>query len=68
MPSFLTAAAFVASLASSTGAVAANFSDIPPFPQQQAQVPADPPAQPQHQQPSPYDSPDFIVPSYEIQS
>jgi hypothetical protein len=72
MSSFLTAAAFVASLAASTGAMAANFSGTRPFLQQQlAQVPVDPPAQPQqlrHQQTSPYDSPDFIVPPYEIQS
>jgi hypothetical protein len=67
MSSFLTAAAFVASLAASTGAMAANFSGIPSLPQQETQVPADPPAH-RHEQTSPYDSPDFVVPPYEIQS
>ena len=70
MSSILTATAFAVSLAASTGAMAANFSGIPELPQQQAQVPTDPPAQSQlrHAQPGPYDSPDFVVPEYEIQS
>jgi hypothetical protein len=82
MSSLLSAAAFVVSLAASTGAMATNFSDIPPVPGQQdyvssdstsqklAQFPADPPVQMhlKHAQSSPYDSPDFVVPPYEIQS
>ncbi len=61
--------------------MATNFSGIPPMPQEQAQnqtdptqtklaqCPADPPVQ-KHlndAQPSLYDSPDFVVPPYEIQ-
>jgi hypothetical protein len=65
MSSFLTAAAFVASLAASTGAMAANFSGVPPFQQQQQQQQQQ---QLRHEQTSPYDSPDFVVPPYEIQS
>jgi hypothetical protein len=70
MSSFLTASAFVVSLAASTGAMAANFSGIPEMPQQQAQDPIDPPGQQQLQpgQTGPYDSPDFVVPPYEIKS
>lgn len=61
MSSLLTAAAFVASLAGSSAAFAANFSGIP---EQQTQLPADPPVHQQlrHQQTSPYDGPDFVVP------
>ena len=79
--SFLAASAFAASLAVSTGAWATNFSGIPPMPGQeeydrsqnsqlQAQYPADPPVQQHFQRPqqrSPYDSPDFNVPPYEIE-
>lgn len=71
MSSFLTAAAFVVSLAGSTGsAMATNFSGIRGFPQQQAQDPRDPPGQQQlrPRQTGPYDSPDFVVPSYEVNS
>ena len=66
IPPFLTAAAFVAALAASTGAMAANFSGIPPFPQQQPEQQQQ--QQLRHEQTSPYDSPDFIVPPYENQS
>ena len=68
MSSLLTAAAFVAALAGSNATFAANFSGIP---EQQTRLPADPPAvhQPlQRHQTSPYDSPDFVVPPYEINS
>ena len=81
MSSLLTAAAFVLSLAASTSAMATNFSGIPPMPGQQdyvpapaqqklSQYPADPPIQMSVSpaQSSPYDSPDFVVPPYEIQS
>jgi allophanate hydrolase subunit 2 len=61
--------------------MAANFSGIPPMPQQQTQNPADPtppklaqfPADPPVQmhldraQTGPYDSPSFVVPPYEIE-
>jgi hypothetical protein len=81
MSSLLTAAAFVLSLAASTSAMATNFSGIPPMPGQQDYVPSAPaqlklsqyPANPPVQmsispaQSSPYDSPDFVVPPYEIQ-
>lgn len=82
MSSLLTAAAFVVSLAASTGAMATNFSGIRPMPEQQdyvpsapaqqklSQFPADPPVQMRlnhAQSSSPYDSPDFVVPPYEIQ-
>ena len=68
MSSFLTAAALVASLAASTGAMAANFSRIPEMSRQEALDPSDPPNQPQLQpgQTGPYDSPDFVVPPYEV--
>jgi hypothetical protein len=79
--SSLTAAVFAVSLAASANAMATNFSGIPPMPGQQdyvssdstsqklAQFPADPPVQMHlnHAQSSPYDSPDFVVPPYEIQ-
>jgi hypothetical protein len=79
--SLLTAAAFIVSIAASTSAMATNFSGIPPMPGQQdyvppasaqqklSQYPADPAFQLRrdHQQTSPYDSPDFVVPPYEIQ-
>jgi hypothetical protein len=79
--SLLTTAAFVLSLAASTSAMATNFSGIPPMPGQQDYVPSAPaqqklsqyPANPPVQmsvgpaQSSPYDSPDFVVPPYEIQ-
>jgi hypothetical protein len=77
--SLLTAAAFAVSLAASTSAMATNFSGIPPMPGEQdyvssnptllSQYPADPPVQMNlnHAQSSPYDSPDFVVPPYEIQ-
>ena len=82
LSSLLTATAFAASLAASTSAMATNFSGIPPVPGQEdyvssnptqqklAQFPADPPVQMHlnHAQSSPYDSPDFVVPPYEIQS
>jgi hypothetical protein len=77
--SLLTAAAFVVAMAASTGAMATNFSGIPPMP---GQADYDPPAQQkvaqypgypavqlhasQAQTGSPYDSPDFVVPPYEI--
>lgn len=74
--SLLTTAAFAVSLVASTAAMAANFSGIPemPQPQLQAQYPSDPPVhqqlpyqqQLQNQQTGPYDSPDFVVPPYEI--
>ena len=76
MSSLLTTAAFAASLVASTAAMATNFSGIPemPQPQLQAQYPADPPVHQQlpyqqqlrNQQTGPYDSPDFVVPPYEI--
>jgi hypothetical protein len=82
MSSLLTALAFAVSIAASTSAMATNFSGIPPMPEQQAQNPVDQtpqklaqfPANPPVQmhlnraQTSPYDSPDFVVPPYEIQS
>lgn len=76
--SLLTTTAFAVSLVASTAAMAANFSGIPEMPQQQqqqqAQYPADPPVHQQlpyqqqlrAQQAGPYDSPDFVVPPYEI--
>jgi hypothetical protein len=79
--SLLTAVSFIVSIAASTSAMATNFSGIPSMPQEQAQnqpdptlpklaqFPADPPVQ-MHlndAQSSPYDSPDFVVPPYEIQ-
>lgn len=75
--SFLMAAALAASLAACSGTMGGtNFSGIPPMPQQAqdssqrlAQYPADPPVA-MHLNPvpaSPYDSPDFVVPPYEIQ-
>lgn len=81
MSSLLTAAAFVVSLAASSGAMATNFSGIPPMPGQEDYVPSAPqqkvaqyPGYPavqlhasQAQTGSPYDSPDFVVPPYEIQ-
>jgi hypothetical protein len=62
-------------------AVATNFSGIPPMPGQEdyvpsgpatqklTQFPADPPVQMHRNdaQTGPYDSPDFVVPPYEIQ-
>jgi hypothetical protein len=78
MSFLLTTAAFAASLVASTAAMATNFSGIPEMPeqqqQQQAQYPADPPIHQQipyqqqlrNQQTGPYDSPDFVVPPYEI--
>ena len=70
MSSLLTAAAFVVSLAGSTAAFAANFSGVPALPQQQTLLPADPAVHQQlrHEQTGPYDSPDFVVPPYEINS
>ena len=79
--SLLTAAAFIASISASTGAMATNFSGIPPMPQEQAQnqtyptppklaqFPANVPVQMHLDRPQfgPYDSPDFVVPPYEIQ-
>ena len=76
--SSLLAAAFVVSLAASTSAMAANFSGIPPMPGQEAQdpttpqlaqYPADPPVQMHlnRSQTNPYDSPNFVVPPYEIE-
>jgi hypothetical protein len=68
-------------MAASTDAMATNFSGIPPMPGQQdyvaptpsqpklSQYPADPAfqlRQDRQQQTSPYDSPDFVVPPYEI--
>lgn len=81
MSSLLRAAAFVASLSACTSAMGTSFSGIPPMPQQPAQNPVDPtlqklaqfPADPPVQmhlnpvQTSPYDSPDFVVPPYEIE-
>jgi hypothetical protein len=65
--SFLTAAAFAVSLGASTGAIASNFSGVPDYPQAQGQDPTDPPGQ-RPGQAAPYDSPDFVVPPYEIGS
>ena len=79
--SFLAATAFAASLAVSSGAWATDFSGIPLMPGQegydssrnsqlQAQYPADPPVQQHFQRAQPrgaYDSPDFVVPPYEIE-
>ena len=62
--SFLTAAAFAVSLAASAGAMAANLSGVPDYPQQRIQDPTNPSGLQQ----SPYDSPDFVVPPYEINS
>ena len=76
--SILMAAALVASLSACSGTMGGtNFSGIPPMPEQAqdstsqtlAQYPADPPVQ-LHRNPvptSPYDSPDFVVPPYEIE-
>lgn len=74
MSSSLAAAAFILSLVTSAGAMAANFSGVPETPEQQALMPTvpqvtdDPPALPQlrHVQTGPYDSLDFVVPPYEI--
>ena len=67
--SLLTAAAFALSRAGSSAAFAANFSGIP---EQQTQLPADASVHQQRQlqrhETSPYDSPDFVVPPYEINS
>jgi hypothetical protein len=73
--SLLTAAAFVVSLAASTGAMATDFSGIPPMnpadptDQKVAQFPANPPVQihAAQAQTGPYDSPNFVVPPYEIE-
>ena len=66
--SLLTAAAFAATLAGSNAAFAANFSGAP---EQQTLLPGSPPAYRQlqnlqNQQTGPYDSPDFVVPPYNI--
>lgn len=74
--SLLTAAAFVVSLAASTGAMATDFSGVPtmtpttdPAPQKVAQFPANPPVQlhTEQTQSGPYDSPNFVVPPYEVE-
>jgi hypothetical protein len=69
--SVLMVAAFAASLSACTTAMGTNFSGIPTdSPSQKlAQFPADPPVQMHLDQVqiSPYDSPDFVVPPYEIQ-
>lgn len=69
MSSLLSAAVFAASLAAGPGVMAADFSGIPQLPQQLTQLPADPPAVQQHFQNGQtglYDSPDFVLPPYEI--
>lgn len=68
MSSLLTTAAFAVSLVASTAAFAANFSGIPQSRQQQTLLPPDPPVQQQlqHQQTGPYDSPDFVIPAYNV--
>jgi hypothetical protein len=73
--SLLAAAAFVVSLAASASAMATDFSGIPPMnpadpaTQKLAQFPANPPVQMHldHAQTGPYDSPDFVVPPYEVE-
>lgn len=75
LASSLAAAAFVLSLVASAGAMAADFSGVPELPPQQqalapqtAQLPADRPALQQLRpaQTGPYDSPDFVVPPYNV--
>lgn len=75
MSSVLMAASLVASLSACTAAMGTNmgtnFSGIPePTSQELAQYPADPPVRMHLNdvQTSPYDSPDFVVPPYLIQS
>jgi hypothetical protein len=72
--SLLIAAALAASLSACSSAMGTNFSGIPTTDwatsQKLAQYPADPAFQLPHgqvQNSSPYDSPDFVVPPYEIQ-
>lgn len=76
--SILMAAAVVASLSACSSVMGGtNFSGIPPMPEQAqdsasprlAQYPADPPVAMHldRVQTSPYDSPDFVVPPYEIE-
>ena len=76
--SLLTAAALVVSLAACTSAAGYNFSGIPPVnatdpaTQKLAQFPANPPVQmhlnqTQAGQTGPYDSPNFVVPPYEVE-
>ena len=69
MSSLLTTAAFAVSLVASTAALAANFSGVPELRQQQTLLPVDRPVyqpQLQYQPTGPYDSPDFVIPPYNI--